>query len=53
MVKITQKDDGYLVGGDGDDGHNRNPAREAQPQWNFLRDYFNNEGAVTWQDDRI
>ena len=43
--------DGQLVGGDG--GHDRNPAREGKRQRYYLRDYFNNEGAVAWQDDRI
>ena len=45
--------DSQLVGGDGDGGHDRNPVKKAKCQRNYLRDYFNNEGAVTWQDDRI
>ena len=43
--------DGQLVGGDG--GHDGNPAREAKRQRDYLRNYFNNDGAVSWQDDRI
>ena len=38
--------DGQLVGGDGNGGHNRNPAREATRQSDYLKDYFNNGGAV-------
>ena len=45
--------DGQLVGGDGDGGHDRNPARKPEHQRDYLRDYFINEGAVGWQDDRI
>ena len=41
--------DGRLIGGASDGGCDRNPAREAKG----LRDYFNNEGAVAWQDGRI
>ena len=41
--------DGRLIGGAADGVHDRNPAREAKR----LRDYFNNEGAVAWQDGRI
>ena len=44
---------GQLVGDVGDDGHDRNPAREAKHQRDYLRDYFYNEGAVAWQYDRI
>ena len=29
------------------------PAREAKRQRDYLKDYFNNEGAVAWQDGRI
>ena len=43
--------DGHLVGCDG--GHDRNPDREDKRQRDYLRDYFNNEGAVAWQDHRI
>ena len=45
--------DGQLVGGDGNIGRDRNPAREAKHQRDYLRHYFNNKGAVAWQDDRI
>ena len=38
-----------LIGGAAGGGPDRNPAREAKRQ----RDYFNNEGAVGWQDGRI
>ena len=31
----------------------KNPAREAKRQRDYLKDYFNNEGAVAWQDGRI
>ena len=31
----------------------RNPAREAKRQRDYLNDYFNNEGAVAWQNGRI
>ena len=34
-------------------GPDRNPAREAKRQRDYLKDYFNNEGAVAWQDGRI
>ena len=34
-------------------GQDRNPAREAKRQRDYLKDYFNNEGAVAWQDVRI
>ena len=45
--------DGRLIGGAADCGHHRNPAREAKRLRDYLRDYFNNEGAVAWQDCRI
>ena len=38
-----------LIGGVAGGVPDRNPAREAKRQ----RDYFNNEGAVAWQDGRI
>ena len=38
--------DGQLIGGAADSGHDRNPAREAKRQRDYLKDYFNNEGAV-------
>ena len=41
----TYTQHGQLVGVDG--GHDRTPAREAIRQMNYLRDYFNNEGAVS------
>ena len=31
-------------------GHDRNPANEAKRQRDYLKDYFNNEGAVAWQN---
>ena len=45
--------DGRLIDGDADSGHDRNPAREAKRLRDYFRDYFNNEGAVAWQDGRI
>ena len=45
--------DGRLVGGAADGGCDRNPAREAKQLRNYLKDYFNNEGAVALQDGRI
>ena len=42
-----------LIGGAAGGGPDRNPAREAKRQRDYLRDYFNNEGAVAWQDGRI
>ena len=45
--------DGRLIGGAADDGRDRNPVREAKRLRVYLKDYFNNEGAVAWQDGRI
>ena len=45
--------DGLLIGGAADCCHDRNPAREAKRLRDYLKDYFNNEGAVAWQDGRI
>ena len=42
-----------LIGGAAGGGPDRNPAREAKRQRDYLQDYFNNEGAVAWQDGRI
>ena len=42
-----------LIGGAAGGGQDINPAREAKRQRDYLRDYFNNEGAVAWQDGRI
>ena len=42
-----------LIGGAAGCGPDRNPAREAKRQRDYLKDYFNNEGAVAWQDGRI
>ena len=42
-----------LIGGAAGVGQDRNPAREAKRQRDYLKDYFNNEGAVAWQDGRI
>ena len=42
-----------LIGGAAGGGQDRNPAREAKRQSDYLKDYFNNEGAVAWQDGRI
>ena len=42
-----------LIGGAAGDGQDRNPATEAKRQRDYLKDYFNNEGAVAWQDGRI
>ena len=49
---------GEQPGGDDDDddvpgGRDRNPAREAKRLRDYLKDYFNNEGAVAWQHGRI
>ena len=46
-------DGGRLIGGAADGGRGRNLAREAKRQRDYLKDYFNNEGAVAWQDGRI
>ena len=46
-------DDCRLIGGAARCGPDRNPAREAKRQRDYLKDYFNNEGAVAWQDGRI
>ena len=46
-------DDCGLIGGAAGGGQDRNPAREAKRQRDYLKDYFNNEGAVAWQDGRI
>ena len=40
-----------LIGGAAGGGQDRNPAREAKRQRDYLKDYFNNEGAVDWQDN--
>ena len=45
--------DGRLIGGAADCGRYRNPAREAKRLRDYLKDYFNNEGAVAWQDGRL
>ena len=45
--------DVWLIGGAADGGCDRNPAREARRLRDYLKDYFNNEGAVAWQDGRI
>ena len=42
-----------LIGGAAGGGQDRNPAREAKRQRDYLKVYFNNEGAVAWQDGRI
>ena len=42
-----------LIGGAGGGGQDRNPAREAKRQRDYLRDNFNNDGAVAYQDGRI
>ena len=42
-----------LIGGAAAGGPDRNPAREAKRQRDYLKDYFNNEGAVAWQNGRI
>ena len=46
-------DSGLVDGGDAGDGHDRNPSRDAKEQREYLKDYFNNEGAVLWQDGRL
>ena len=45
--------DCQLIGDAAGGGPDRNPAREAKRQRDYLKDYFNNEGAVGWQDGRI
>ena len=45
--------DCQLIGGAAGGGRDRNPAREAKRQRDYLKDYFNNEGTVAWQDGRI
>ena len=45
--------DGWLIGGAADCGRNKSPAREAKRLRDYLKDYFNNEGALAWQDGRI
>ena len=42
-----------LIGGAAAGGSDRNPAREAKRRRDYLKNYFNNEGAVAWQDGRI
>ena len=44
---------GGLLGVRAVGGHDRNPANKAKRQRDYLKDYFNNEGAVAWQDGRI
>ena len=44
-----QPEDDDVVG----DGHVRNQVREAKCHRDYLRDYFNNEGAVFWGDYKI
>ena len=44
---------GRLIGGAADGGRDRNPARAAKRLRDYLKDYFNNEEAVAWQDGRI
>ena len=39
--------------GAADGGRDRNPAREVKRLRDYLKDYFNNEGTVAWQDGRI
>ena len=45
--------DGRLIGGAADGGDDRKPAREAKRLRDYLKDYFNMERAVAWQDGRI
>ena len=40
--------DCLLIGGAAGGGPDRNPAREAKRQRDYVKDYFNNEGAVAW-----
>ena len=46
-------DSGLMDGGDGSDGHQRNPSREAKDQREYLKDYFNHAGAVPWQKAQL
>ena len=45
--------DCQLIGGAAGGGPDRNHAREAKRQRDYLKDYFNNEGAVAWQEVKI
>ena len=42
-----------LVRGGANHGADRNPSREAKRQRDYMKQYFNNAGAVPWQDDRV
>ena len=42
-----------LIGGAVGGGPDRNIDTEAKRQRDYLKDYFNNEGAVAWQDGKI
>ena len=42
-----------LIDGAAGGGPDRNPAQEAKRQRDYLKDYFNNEGTVAWQDGKI
>ena len=39
--------DGHLIGGAANGGHDKNPAREAKRLRDYIKEYFNNEGAVS------
>ena len=45
--------DCQLIGGAAGGVPDRNHARKPKRQRDYLKDYFNNEGAVAWQDGRI
>ena len=50
---VMMPGDGRLIDSAADGSRTRNPAREAKRLRDYLKDYFNNEGAVAWQDGRI
>ena len=45
--------DCWLIVGAAGGVPDRNSAGEAKRQRDYLKDYFNNEGAAAWQDVRI
>ena len=42
-----------LENGEEDDRHDRNPPNSAKEQRDYLREWFNGNGAVAWQDDQL
>ena len=43
----------HLEDGEEDDRHDRNPPNSAKEQRDYLREWFNGNGAVAWQDDQL